>query len=282
MEEKAILGESERKERSILIVDDDEQLLYLIKVRLENAHYKTHLARNSEEAFQILKSNKISLIILDIVLPGRNGYEICYEIKGTEELSHIPVIMLSQKGKTKDRYDAARIGADGYISKPFEGSEMIYKVEAVLKEFNEDLEIDTKRMFFPLDDEGYVLVVEDSSSMRKIIKNTLRQLGILRIIEAENGKDAVEKLEQEKIRLILSDWKMPSFDGLQLLDLVKRNSRFSEIPFIMISTEVAEKEIEKVLERGADGYIPKPFTKVDLKKTLEKLNKKGDFYAHKG
>ena len=275
-------GNGKKTGKTILVVDDDEQLLYLIKVRLENARYTPYVARNSEEAFQILQNNTIDLIILDIVLPGKNGYEICYDLKQSEKYSSIPVIMLSQKDKTKDRYDAARIGADGYISKPFEGAELIYKIEAVLLEFNEGLEVDIQRMYFPMGGEGHVLVVDDSSTMRKIIRNALRQLGIIRIIEAEDGASALDQLNLEKVTLILSDWDMPGVDGLKLLEKVKTDGRFSHIPFIMVTTMVGDRDMDTVFKKGANGYIAKPFSKIELKRTLEKLIKKGEFYAQKG
>lgn len=265
--------------KSILVVDDDEQLLYLIKVRLENARYRSFIARDWEEAFRILQETQIDLIVLDIILPGKNGYEICYDLKRNEKFAAIPVIMLSQKDKTKDRYDAARVGADGYISKPFEGTELIYKIEAVLKEFSEDLQVDSQRLFFPMNEGGYVLIVDDSSTMRKVISNTLRQFGIIRVIEAEDGKQALQQLETEKITLIFSDWDMPNMDGMTLLEKVKGDGRFQSIPFIMVSTIVGDREMESVYEKGVDGYIAKPFSKIELKKTLEKLYKKGELYA---
>jgi DNA-binding response OmpR family regulator len=275
-------GDSRENQKSVLIVDDDEQLLFVVKVRLEKSYYKTYLAHNSEEAFHILKNSPIDIIILDIILPGKNGYEICYELKKSDEYSDIPVIMLSQKDKPKDRYDAARIGADGYISKPFEGTELIYKIEAVLKEFSQDMEFDTQGMFIPLEEGSQVLVVDDSPPMRKIVHNFLRQLGILNVAEAENGKKAFEILEKEKIRLILSDWNMPEMDGMTLLKKVKSDTRYSAIPFVMVSTEIGENEMQTAMSEGAAGYIGKPFSKFELKKILKKLINKGALYAQEG
>ena len=104
-------------------------------------------------------------------------------------------------------------------------------------------------------------------------ENTLRQFGIVRVLEAEDGNKALEKLETEKITLIFSDWDMPNLDGVAFLEKVKSDGRFQKIPFVMVSTIVDDKEMESVFQKGVDGYIAKPFSKIELKKTLEKLYK---------
>ena len=264
--------------KSILLIDDDEHFLYVLKVRLEQAGYLPFIAKNWADAEKILNENKIDLIVLDIILPKKNGYEICYELKKNEKFSMIPVIMLSQKNGAKDRYDAARVGADGYISKPFEAQELIYKIEVVLNEFNKGFEIDFKKMFFPMDEGWYVLIIDDSPSMRQILKNILGQLGIVKILETELIEEAMNFISKEKIKLIFCGLDSSNRSKIKFLDDLKKDMKYQSIPVVVISNIVDDSEKQKILEKGID-FVAKPFSKSDIKKVIERIFKKGEMYA---
>lgn len=114
------------------------------------------------------------------------------------------------------------------------------------------------------------LIVDDSNTMRRIISNTVKRIGYSNIIEAENGKEAIEKLkENPDISIILSDWNMPEMNGLELLRYIRKHEKFNDLPFIMITTEGGKKEVITALKAGANQYIVKPFTPSTLKEKLE-------------
>ncbi len=120
------------KER-ILIIEDDKHISKLVKFNLEKANYECDIFSTGEKALEALDSRPIDLILLDIMLPGMDGYEICRAIKEKEKLKNIPIIMLTAKGEEVDRIVGLELGADDYIVKPFSPRELVLRVKAILK-----------------------------------------------------------------------------------------------------------------------------------------------------
>ncbi|MBO5608945.1 MAG: response regulator transcription factor [Eubacterium sp.] len=116
--------------QKVLIVDDDENIAELISLYLEKEQYDTETAGSGEEALKIVEVYNPDLILLDIMLPGIDGYETCQQIRKTRD---VPIIMLSAKGEVFDKVLGLKMGADDYIVKPFDSNEMIARVSAVLR-----------------------------------------------------------------------------------------------------------------------------------------------------
>jgi len=117
-----------------------------------------------------------------------------------------------------------------------------------------------------------ILVVDDSSTMRRIIKNTLTKLGYEDLEEAEDGADALKKMAG--IELLITDWNMPNMNGLELVKAVRANPVFKAVPIIMVTTEAAKAEIVEAIKAGVNNYVVKPFTQEVLKDKIgQVLNK---------
>ncbi|MCR5584114.1 MAG: response regulator transcription factor [Lachnospiraceae bacterium] len=116
----------------ILVVDDDESIAELITLYLTKECYSTEIAADGEEALEKFKSFEPNLVLLDIMLPGIDGYEVCREIRKT---SNVPIIMLSAKGEVFDKVLGLELGADDYIMKPFDSKELVARCKAVLRRF---------------------------------------------------------------------------------------------------------------------------------------------------
>ena len=117
----------------ILIVDDDPDLTNLVKTILEAEDYRVYAAESGEEALGEVPKLRPDLIILDIILPGIDGYDTCKILKTDDHTNLIPIIILSIKCSVKDRIVGLNIGADDYITKPFDPDELAARVEAVLR-----------------------------------------------------------------------------------------------------------------------------------------------------
>jgi two-component system chemotaxis response regulator CheY len=115
-----------------------------------------------------------------------------------------------------------------------------------------------------------VLIVDDSAAIRKILQRVLRQtdLPIGQIIEAGDGKEALAALRAQTIGLILSDINMPNMDGLEFLGQLKASQAWTKIPVLMVSTEGSQAKVLEAVERGAVGYVRKPFTAEQIKEKL--------------
>lgn len=114
-----------------------------------------------------------------------------------------------------------------------------------------------------------LLVVDDSSTMRRIIKNTLTRLGYNDILEGEDGLQGWNKLnENPDTGMLITDWNMPEMNGLELVKKVRADERFKDLPIIMVTTEGGKAEVITALKAGVNNYIVKPFTPQVLKEKL--------------
>lgn len=118
--------------KKILVVDDEKDLVLTLTCRLEALGYKVIVAHDGEEALNKARSEKPSLILMDIMMPKLNGYQACRELKNNEETRSIPVIMLTVKGQETDKFWGEEVGADDYIVKPFEASELARRIGSFL------------------------------------------------------------------------------------------------------------------------------------------------------
>lgn len=124
------------KDEKILIVDDEEHILELIKFNLENSGFKTITASNGQDALKAIREEKPRLVLLDIMLPGMDGYDVCKEIRKDNAISNTPVIMITAKGEELDKILGLELGADDYITKPFSVRELVARVKALLRRTN--------------------------------------------------------------------------------------------------------------------------------------------------
>jgi len=116
-----------------------------------------------------------------------------------------------------------------------------------------------------------ILVVDDFATMRRILKNILRQTGFTNIAEADNGKAALNELKSQRFDLILVDWNMPEMSGIELLTTMKSDDELKDIPFVMVTAEAQKDSIIEAVNKGVDSYIVKPFTAETIGEKLKKL-----------
>ena len=115
------------------------------------------------------------------------------------------------------------------------------------------------------------LVVDDFSTMRRIVRNLLKELGFTNVDEAEDGQIALQKLNSLPFDFVVTDWNMPNMDGLQLLQAIRSSPSLSHLPVLMITAEAKKENIIAAAQAGASGYIVKPFTAATLAEKLQKI-----------
>lgn len=116
-----------------------------------------------------------------------------------------------------------------------------------------------------------ILVVDDMSTMRRIVKNILKELGFSNIEEAENGSDALTKLKANPFDLVVSDWNMPVMPGIELLRNIRADASLKHIPVLMVTAEAQKENLVEAIQAGVSNYIVKPFTADTIKQKLEKI-----------
>ncbi|MCR4718837.1 MAG: response regulator transcription factor [Firmicutes bacterium] len=147
----------------ILIVDDERNIVELSKLYLEKEGFVTVCAYDGEEALQIFENEAPELVILDIMMPKKDGWQVCREIRKT---SQVPIIMLTAKSDTFDKVLGLELGADDYMTKPFEPKELVARVKAVLRRSETQKDTDKKEVTFPnlsINIENYELKINGES-----------------------------------------------------------------------------------------------------------------------
>lgn len=119
-----------------------------------------------------------------------------------------------------------------------------------------------------------ILVVDDFPTMRRIIKNLLKDLGFENVDEAEDGAMGLEKLRNGNFEFVVSDWNMPNLDGLEMLKCIRADPNLKSLPVLMVTAEAKKENIIAAAQAGANGYVVKPFTAATLEEKLNKIFEK--------
>ncbi len=119
-----------------------------------------------------------------------------------------------------------------------------------------------------------ILVVDDFSTMRRIVKNLLKQIGYENIDEAEDGQHAFSKLKGDRFQFVVSDWNMPNMTGIELLKNVRSDPELKDLPFLMVTAEAEKEKVIEAIKAGVNNYIIKPFTAEILKEKMDKILEK--------
>lgn len=115
------------------------------------------------------------------------------------------------------------------------------------------------------------LVVDDFSTMRRIVRNLLKELGFTNVQEAEDGVEALNKLRGEAFDFVVSDWNMPNMTGIELLRAIRADASLKHLPVLMVTAEAKKENIIEAAQAGASGYVVKPFTAATLDEKLKKI-----------
>lgn len=165
----------------ILVVDDEEHIVKLIKFNLENNGYKVITANDGVKALSLAREESPGLVLLDLMLPLMDGYDVCREIRRDQVISNMPVIMITAKGEELDKVLGLELGADDYITKPFSVRELVARVKAVLRRTKIDyidkafkfgnIQIDFQRHSVVKDGEKIELTLKEFELLEVLIKN---------------------------------------------------------------------------------------------------------------
>ena len=125
----------------------------------------------------------------------------------------------------------------------------------------------------PADPSMKIMVVDDMSTMRRIVKNLLKQLGFANVDEAENGQEALIKLRADKFGFVVSNWNMPVMSGIELLRAIRADEGLKAIPVLMVTAEAQKENIIEAVQAGVSNYVVKPFTAETLQEKMGKIFK---------
>ena len=181
----------------ILIVDDEEHIVELLDFNLKNSGYETFIATDGIEAVRIAKEEKPNLILLDLMIPGMDGFDVCKEIKKDKEMKNTSIIMLTAKGEELDKILGLELGADDYITKPFSVRELLARVKAVLRRtasFNMEENDIYESKSLKVDFERHEVKIQGNK-----VDLTLKEFELLQILIKNKGKILKREMLLDKI-----------------------------------------------------------------------------------
>lgn len=123
----------------------------------------------------------------------------------------------------------------------------------------------------PADPNMKILVVDDMSTMRRIVKNILKQLGFSNMEEAENGQEALTKLRADTFGFVVSDWNMPVMPGIEMLRAIRADEKLKHIPVLMVTAEAQKENLIEAIQAGVNNYVVKPFTAETMQEKINKI-----------
>ncbi len=256
------------KKKTVLLVDDDRDFINAIKTTFESQNFEVQVADDGEAALVSVKSQKPDLVILDVMMPKRDGYSVCHEMKSHDATARIPVIMLTALGKKGEGKTAAEVLAKGHKADAFFEKPVPPKI--LLEKAVELIELSGKSD----EDKVVIVLIDDDPDFVAAVK-TLLEKNDYSIRVAYSGEEGILIIQRENPDLVLLDVMLPEKDGLALCKELKENEKTRSIPVILL-TSVAEKLKEPdyakalAVTHHADDYLQKP---VDSKELLKRVRK---------
>ena len=243
---------SESLQKSLLIVDDVESNLDLL-LEILGDDFDVAVALDGETALKTVAEEKPDLILLDIIMPGIDGYEVCRKLKNDPHLKNIPVIFLSALTQDDEKSKGLQLGAEDFITKPFVAAEIQTTINKYLPGIKTGLTPRTKGS--PVYN---ILIVDDIKTNIDILFETL--MDDYDVSVALDGFTAIRHAEEEIPDLILLDVMMPGMDGYEVCRQLKANYSTRHIPIIFITAMSEIEDESKGFELGAVDFITKPFS----------------------
>jgi len=180
----------------VLVVDDEEYIVELITYNLVSAGYKVISANNGIDAIKLVKEEKPKLILLDLMIPGKDGYDVCKEIRSNSDMKGISIIMLTAKSEEFDKVLGLELGADDYITKPFSVRELLARVKAVLRRTSTKEEVSE---VIAIGDLTANFEKREISIKEKVLDLTLKEFELLEILIKNKGKILTRETLLDKI-----------------------------------------------------------------------------------
>ncbi len=250
--------------KKILVIEDDVFLGDVLLQKLKNDSYEVALCRDGVEGLKKISEWKPDLVLLDIILPTMNGYEIL-EAKAKDKLiQSVPVIVISNSGQPVEISRLLSLGVKDYLVKAqFEPDEVLSKVRAELgKDETRTLSPENKATAETLLSGKKILWVEDDKFLSDIIARKLTHEKCV-LVHAVEGEEAIRLTEKEQPDVVLLDILLPGIDGFEILSRLKANPKTKKIPVIMLSNLGQKSDMEKARDLGANRFLIKATVTLD-------------------
>jgi DNA-binding response OmpR family regulator len=248
----------------ILIVEDEQFLSDMYKLKFEHEGYQAVVARDGSEGLELAKKEKPDLILLDLVLPGMDGFKVLAELKKDAATKNIKVFIFSNLGQENEIKTGKKTGADGYFIKAnMTPSQLMEKINVVFSQgalgnnkknkviHDKDFEIANIEK-----KQAKILLIEDEEAIINMYKMRFDKEGF-QIEVARNGAWGLKLARQKKFDIILLDMVMPAMNGYEAIKALKSDDNTKNVPIIILSNSAQDGDIKRAKKLGAASYLLK-------------------------
>jgi two-component system cell cycle response regulator len=260
----------------VLVVDDNAANLKLLEVRLSAEYFEVLTAASGIEALDICERNQCDIVLLDVMMPGMDGFEVARRLKSNPATHHIPIIMVTALDQSADRVRGLEAGADDFLTKPVNDIALIARVRALvrLKMVTDELRMRavtsseigmTDHAFEAAQDAGAnarILLVDERRASIDRIQNALSDQHVLDV--EENPQGALLRAAEGNYDLLLVSLEFQNFDGLRLVGQVRSLERTRHLPILLLTDPGEEARLQRGLELGANDYIQRTADKNEI------------------
>jgi two-component system cell cycle response regulator len=260
----------------VLIVDDIEANVRLLEARLTAEYFETLSARSGPEALELCATEGADVVLLDVMMPGMDGFEVCRRLKADPKTSYIPVIMVTALDQPSDKVDGLDAGADDFLTKPVDDIALITRVKnlARLKTLTEEMLMrasTSEQMGIAGDQQagnenagkgGRILLVEDHQRSAHRIIETLSVEQ--QIYHEPDPQKALLTLPEQDFDLLIVSLSLSETDGLRLCSQVRSLDRIRQLPILIIVEPGDDAKLLRGLDMGVNDYIVRPLDKNEL------------------
>lgn len=260
----------------VLVVDDILANVKLLEARLTAEYFEVLTAMNGPEAIEIVEAEQCDIVLLDVMMPGMDGFEVCRHIKNNPQTHHIPVVMVTALDQPADRVRGLEAGADDFLTKPVSDIALVTRVRSLvrLKMMTDELRMRaaTSREMGMTDPfeaaarvsgrNGRVLVVDDRPSSSERIRQTLKAAHQVDI-EAQ-PQEALFRVADENYDVLVISLDLQEFDGLRLCSQIRSLDRTRNLPILIIVDPDESARLMRGLDMGVNDYVMRPIDKNEM------------------
>ncbi len=268
----AAQAETPRAPPRVLIVDDVADNRAVLSCRLVKDGFEIVEADSGAEALRLVQEQAFDVMLLDVMLPDMSGTEVLRRIRDKFSASLLPVIMVTPDSQAEDVIEAMKVGANDYVTMPFDFSIALARVNNQVARRRAELELRNVNAMTKSDERALpaarLLIVDDIADNRAVLSRRFAKRGF-EIVEADCGAEALRLVQEQTFDVVLLDVMMPDMDGMDVLRRLRKKFSASLLPVIMVTAKAQPEDIVEALKVGANDYVTKP---VDLSIVLARVN----------
>lgn len=261
----------------VLVVDDIAANVKLLEVLLSAEYFEVVTAFNGQEALEKVQSEQPDIVLLDVMMPGMDGFEVCRRIKAMPDVAHIPVVMVTALDQAEDRVQGLNSGADDFLTKPVDEVSLMARVKSLvrLKLMTDELRMrettgrqlglvndGSAETFASSDQPGHILVVEDRTQAGERL---MRALSDTHMVDVEpSPAEALIRARSTQYDLIVVSLSLQDTDGLRLCSQFRSLEQSRHVPLLALVQDGDQKRLVRALELGVNDYLVRPVDKNEL------------------